>query len=87
MVFGCLLGWQSVMYQFCDLDQISRIILSEACLIYYRREESKICCIDISLDADESHTILLTVILTFDLVSCLEHTLILFDVGITDFVC
>ena len=75
------------MYQFCYLDQISRIILSGAYLIYYRREESKICCMDTSLDADVSHTILLTVILIFDLVSCLEHTPILFDVGITDFMC
>ena len=46
------------MYQFCDLDLISRIILSEAYLKYYLREESQICCMDTSLDADVSHTIL-----------------------------
>ena len=46
---GCNLRWQSVMYQFCDLDLISRIILSGAYLIYYLREESQICCIWIHL--------------------------------------
>ena len=61
LVCGCILGWQSVMYQFCDLDLISTIIVSGACLIYYLREESQICCMDTSLDA--------VVILTYDLVS------------------
>ena len=56
LVCGCIFGWQSVMYQFCDLDLISRIILSGAYLIYYLREESQICCMDTSLDADVSHT-------------------------------
>ena len=45
------------MYQFCDLDLISRIILSGAYLIYCLREESQICYLDTSLDADVSHTI------------------------------
>ena len=57
LVCGCIFGWQSVMYQFCDLDLISRIILVAAYLIYYLREESQICCMDISLDADVLHTI------------------------------
>ena len=26
LVCGCILGWQSVMYQFCDLDLIYTII-------------------------------------------------------------
>ena len=47
----------SLEYQLCDLDLISRIIVSGAYLIYYLREESKICFIDTSLDADVSHTI------------------------------
>ena len=51
---GCILGLSSVMYQFCDLDLISRIILSGANLIYYLREESQICCMDTALDADVS---------------------------------
>ena len=49
-----------VMYQFlghCDLELISRIIVSGAYLVYYLREESQIWCMDISLDADMSHTI------------------------------
>ena len=45
------------MYQFCDIDLISRIILSVAYLIYYLREESKVFCMDTSLDADVLHTI------------------------------
>ena len=57
LVFGCILRWQSVMYQFCDLDLISTIIVSGAYLVYYLREESQICCLDTSLDADESQTI------------------------------
>ena len=47
----------SVRYQFYDLDLISRIIVSGAYLVYYLREESQICCMDTSLDADVSHTI------------------------------
>ena len=35
LVCGCILGWQSVMYQFCDLDPISAIILSGAYLILF----------------------------------------------------
>ena len=58
LVCGCILrSWQSVWYQFCDLDLIYRIILSGAYLIYYLREESQICCMDTSLDADVSHYI------------------------------
>ena len=45
------------LYQFCDLDVMSAIIVSRAYLIYYLREESQICCMDTSLDADVSHTI------------------------------
>ena len=55
---GCILGWQSVIYQFSDLYLISTIIVSGAYLIYYLRKESPICCMDTSLDADVSHTIL-----------------------------
>ena len=58
LVCGCILEWQSVMYQFCDLDLISTIIMSGEYLIYYFREESQICCMDTALDADVSHTIL-----------------------------
>ena len=57
------------MYQFCDLDLISTIIVSGAYLIYYLREESQICCMDTSLDADVSRTIFRSLILTYDLVS------------------
>ena len=32
--FGCIFGWQSVMYQFCDLDLISRITVSGAYFVY-----------------------------------------------------
>ena len=35
LVCGCILEWQSVMYQFCDLDLISIIIVSGAYLLYY----------------------------------------------------
>ena len=70
LVCGCILGWQNVIYQFCDLDLISTIIVLGAYLTYYLREESQICCMDKSLDADVSHTIFkVTVILTYDLVS------------------
>ena len=41
LVCGCIVGWQNVMIQFCDLDLISRIILVGAYLIYYLREELK----------------------------------------------
>ena len=57
LVCICILGWQSVMYQFCDLDLISRIIASEAYLIYYLKNESEICYKEASLDVDVSHTI------------------------------
>ena len=59
LVCGCILGmgWQSVMYQFCDLDLFSAIIVSGAYLIYYLKENFQICCMDTSLDADVSHTI------------------------------
>ena len=58
LVCGCILGLQSVMCQFCDLDFISTIMVSGAYLIFCLREESQICCMDTSLDADVSHTIL-----------------------------
>ena len=57
VVCGFIFEWQSVMYQFCDLDLFSRMILSGAYLIYYLREESQICCMDTSLDVDVSRTI------------------------------
>ena len=49
------------MYQFldhCDLDLVSRIIVSGAYLIYYLRKETQIWRMDASFDADMSHTIL-----------------------------
>ena len=52
MVCGCNLGWQGGIYQFCDLELISRIIVSGAYLIYNLWDESQICCMDTSLDAD-----------------------------------
>ena len=55
LVCGCILGWQSVMYQFCDRGLISTIIVLRA---YCLREESQICCMDTSLDAAVSLTIL-----------------------------
>ena len=59
LVCGCILGWQSVMYQFFghyDLDLVSKIIMSAAYLICYLREEFQIC-METSLDAEMSHTI------------------------------
>ena len=53
LVRGCILGWQSVMYQFfghCDLDLVSRIIVSGAYLLYHLRQDSQIWCMDASLD-------------------------------------
>ena len=64
LVCGCNFGWQSVIYQFCDIDIISRIILSGAYLIYYLREESQICCMDTSLDADVSHILVSRIIVS-----------------------
>ena len=58
LVCGCILGWQSVMYQFCDLDLISTIIVSGAYFIYHLRKESQICCMYTSFDDDVWHTIL-----------------------------
>ena len=46
------------MYQFCDLDLISRIMELGVYPIYFLREESQFCCMVTSLDADVSHTIL-----------------------------
>ena len=40
LVLGCILGWQSVMYQvldLCDLDLFTRIIVSGAYLLFYLR--------------------------------------------------
>ena len=50
LVCGFILGWQSGMYRFCDLDLFSRIIVLGAYPIYYLREESQICCMDTCLD-------------------------------------
>ena len=69
LVCGCILGWQSVMYQFRYLDLISRIIVSEAYLIYCLREESQTCYMETSLDADVSHTIFRSLLCGLDLVS------------------
>ena len=41
-----------------DLDLVCRIIVSRTYLLYYLRRKSQICCMDTSLDADVSHTIL-----------------------------
>ena len=38
----------------CDLDLVSRIILSGADLIYYMREESQIWCMGASFGGDMS---------------------------------
>ena len=46
------------MNQFCDLDLISTIILSEAYLIYYLREESQIWGVDFSWNGGMVHTIM-----------------------------
>ena len=39
-------------------DLVCRIIVSRTYLLCYLRWESQICCMDTSLDADVSHTIL-----------------------------
>ena len=39
-------------------DHAHRTIMSRTYLLYYLRWESQICCMDTSLDADVSHTIL-----------------------------
>ena len=58
LVCDLILGWQSGMYRFCDLDLFSRIIVLGAYPIYYLREESQICCMDTCLDTYVSHSIL-----------------------------
>ena len=61
LVCGCILEWQSVMFQFlghCDLDLASRIIVTGAYLVYYLREESHILCMDAFFDVHMSYTIL-----------------------------
>ena len=48
------------MYQFLghgDLDLVSKIMVAGEYSMYYLREESQICCMDASLDADMSQTI------------------------------
>ena len=47
----------SVFYH-CDLDLVSRIIVSGANLIYKLRQESQTSCMNASLDADKSNIIL-----------------------------
>ena len=39
-------------------DLVCRIIVSRTYLLYYLRWESQICCMDTSLDADVSYSIL-----------------------------
>ena len=58
---SCILGRQSVMYQFwgiCDLDLVSRKIVSGAYLVYYFREAPRIWCGNESLEAHKSHIFL-----------------------------
>ena len=58
---GCIVGWQSVVYQVlghCDLDLFSRIIVSGVYRLYYSRLESQIWCVDSSWDDGVMHTIL-----------------------------
>ena len=62
LVGGCNLGWWSDMFHFwvtltLTSDLVCRIIVSRAYLLNYLRWESKICCMDTSLDAVVSHTI------------------------------
>ena len=38
LVCGCILGWQCVIYHFCDLDLIYTIIVSGAYLILFEGE-------------------------------------------------
>ena len=80
------------MYLFSDLTPISRIILSGAYFMYYLREESQICYMDTSLDADVSHTILRSLwswLMTpvSRIIMSGAYLLYYFDVGIPNFVC
>ena len=53
LLCGCILGWRSVIYQFmghCDIDFVSKIIVSGAYLLYYLRQESQIWCVVASWD-------------------------------------
>ena len=55
------------MYQFwghCDLDLLSRIIMSGAFFVYYLKEQCQIWCMDASLGDDMSCTILRSLTLT-----------------------
>ena len=70
MVCGCIVGWQSVVYEFSGhLDFVSRIIVSGACFLYYLRKESQIWCMDASLEGYVAYQFLVTESLTYDLVS------------------
>ena len=49
-----------VMYQFwghCDVDLVSRLIVSGAYLLYYLKKESQIWYVDASLNGDMLRTI------------------------------
>ena len=63
VVCGCAFGWQSVTYHFLvtltlTSDLVCRIIVYITYFLYQLRWEFKLCCMDTSLDADASHTIL-----------------------------
>ena len=61
LVCGCNFLWRSIKYLFwvtLTSDLVCRINVSRTYLLYYLRWESQICCMDTSLDADVSHTIL-----------------------------
>ena len=46
LVFVCILGWQSVMYLFCDLDLISTIIVS-GCILGWQSVMYQFCDLDL----------------------------------------
>ena len=57
LVWGCILGWQSVAYHFrvtvtFTSDLVFRIIVSGAYLLYYLRKESELWCVDASWDEE-----------------------------------
>ena len=63
VVRGCRFGWRSVTNRILitltlTSDLVCRIIVSRTYLLYYLRWESQTCCMDTSLEADVSHTIL-----------------------------
>ena len=47
LLCGCILGWQSLVFQFlgqCDLDLVSRIIMSRAYLLHYSMHHLMVLC-------------------------------------------